>query len=83
MEEGKQPKYLSRYSAAVYLRAIYGLSCTPDTLAKKAVTGYGPPFRKAGRSVHSTAGLPPRDYRPKGRPCRTFGEGNPANEGLR
>ena len=102
MEEGKQPKYLSRFSAAVYLRAIYGLSCTPDTLAKKAVTGYGPPFGKAGRSalyeipdldtwaesligrkVHSTAGLPPRDYRPKGRPRRTFGEGNPANEGLR
>jgi len=81
-EDEKQPKYLSRFGAAVYLRAVYGLTCTPQTLAKKAVTGYGPPFRKAakaalyeipdldawaesliGPKVHSTAGLPPRDYR--------------------
>jgi hypothetical protein len=94
MEDEKQQKYLSRFGAAVYLRAIYGFSCTVDTLARKAATGYGPPFRKAGGwalyeipdldawaesligpKVHSTAGLPPRDYRPKGRPRRTF-DGN-------
>jgi hypothetical protein len=82
MEDERQAKYLGRFAAALYLRAIYGLSCTVDALARKAVTGNGPPFRMAGRDtlyevadldtwaesligpkVHSTAGLPPRDYR--------------------
>jgi hypothetical protein len=103
MEDGKQPKYLSRFAAAVYLRAVYGLSCTADTLAKKAVTGYGPPFRRGGRSavyeipdldtwaqgligpkVHSTAGLPPRDYRQKARPrCPDSEISRLSTEGLR
>jgi hypothetical protein len=90
-EDEVQAKYLGRFAAALYLRAIYGLSISAKTLDKKAVTGGGPPFRKAGKSalyevpdldawaesiigpkVHSTAGLPPTDYRPKGRPRRTF-----------
>lgn len=41
-------KYYRRADAAQYLRARYGFGATA-TLAKLAVVGGGPPFRKAGR----------------------------------
>jgi hypothetical protein len=43
------PKYLRRKSAAQYLREHWGLPRTANTLAKLAVIGGGPIFRKAGR----------------------------------
>lgn len=40
---------LRRSEAADYLFTNHGISRTPATLAKLAVTGGGPAFRKAGR----------------------------------
>lgn len=45
-----QPTYLTRKSAAEYLRARYGQGAV-QTLAKYAVLGGGPSFRKMGRAV--------------------------------
>jgi hypothetical protein len=42
-------RYLRRSYAAGYIRDIWGLPCSPRWLAKLAVTGGGPVFRKAGR----------------------------------
>jgi hypothetical protein len=42
-------KYLRRRTAAEYIREHWGLPCAHQTLAKLAVTGGGPTFRKAGR----------------------------------
>jgi hypothetical protein len=39
---------LTRANASVYLRERHGISRTPGTLAKLAVTGGGPKFRKIG-----------------------------------
>ncbi len=40
---------LRREGASAYLKARWGLSYTPRTLAKIAVTGEGPPMEYAGR----------------------------------
>jgi hypothetical protein len=40
---------LRRGSASAYLRARHGLVFAPSTLAKLAVTGGGPVFRRVGR----------------------------------
>jgi hypothetical protein len=42
-------KFLRRKDAAYYVRTNWGLPCAPQTLAKLAVVGGGPVFRKAGR----------------------------------
>lgn len=42
-------RYLRRELAARYVRERWGLPCEPSWLAKLAVTGGGPIFRKAGR----------------------------------
>lgn len=39
-----------RNAAADYLRTVWGIPCSPKTLAKWAVIGGGPVFRKAGRT---------------------------------
>lgn len=41
--------YLRRTAAAHYVRETWGLPCSSKWLAKLAVTGGGPIFRKAGR----------------------------------
>ncbi len=41
--------YLRRAIAAQYVRDKWGLPCSPKWLAKLAVVGGGPIFRKAGR----------------------------------
>ena len=41
-------KYLRRKEASKYLKEIWGISLNPNTLAKLAVTGGGPPFQKDG-----------------------------------
>jgi hypothetical protein len=42
-------KFLRRKDAAEYVRENWGFPCSPQTLAKLAVVGGGPVFRKAGR----------------------------------
>jgi hypothetical protein len=49
METPTRP--LSRREAAAYLLARHGIKRSPQTLAKQAVTGGGPPFRRAGHAV--------------------------------
>lgn len=41
--------YLRRTAAARYVREIWGLPCSSKWLAKLAVVGGGPIYRKAGR----------------------------------
>jgi hypothetical protein len=43
------PKFLRRKAAASYISQQWGYPCSPSTLAKLAVIGGGPVFRKAGR----------------------------------
>lgn len=43
------PIYLRRAAAAAYVREHWGAPCSVRWLAKLAVTGGGPPFRKFGR----------------------------------
>jgi hypothetical protein len=42
-------RFLRRKQAAEYISRIWGIPTSPRTLAKLAVIGGGPPFRKAGR----------------------------------
>jgi len=42
-------RLLRRTEAAKYVEEQWGLPCKPPTLAKYAVVGGGPPFRKASR----------------------------------
>ncbi|MCC8956134.1 hypothetical protein H8B02_22685 [Bradyrhizobium sp. Pear77] len=42
-------KLLRRQAASQYLFDVYGLSRSPSTLAKLAVIGMGPAFRRIGR----------------------------------
>ncbi len=42
-------RYLRRADAAHYVRTTWGMPCSPKWLAKLAVVGGGPIFRKAGR----------------------------------
>ncbi len=42
-------RYLRRADAAHYVREEYGFPCSTNWLAKLAVVGGGPVFRKAGR----------------------------------
>ncbi len=52
------PLYLLRVDAARYVRERWGAPCSPSWLAKLAVTGGGPRFRKIGRfPVYTRADL--------------------------
>jgi hypothetical protein len=42
-------QYLRRAQAAAYIEATYGFPCSRQWLAKLAVIGGGPVYRKAGR----------------------------------
>jgi hypothetical protein len=44
------PKYLKRCEAAAHVRNVWGIPCSPKYLAKLAVVGGGPIFRKANRT---------------------------------
>jgi hypothetical protein len=50
------PLYLRRADAARYVREQWGAPCSPSWLAKLAVTGAGPRFRKIGRFPVYTRG---------------------------
>ena len=43
------PLNMRRADAARYIREAHGIPCAPTTLAKYAVLGGGPAFRKAGK----------------------------------
>lgn len=43
-------RLLRRDAAASYVVETFGIPCSPRTLAKLAVIGGGPAFRKAGRT---------------------------------
>ncbi len=50
--------YLRRVPAAEYIKKKFGVPCSPKTLAKLAVIGGGPAFRKSGRfPVYTEADL--------------------------
>jgi hypothetical protein len=44
-----KPTYLRREQAAVYIQSNYGFPCSRQWLARLAVIGGGPAFRKASR----------------------------------
>jgi len=44
------PKYFRRADAASYVRESWGVPCSRAWLAKLAVMGGGPVFRKAGKT---------------------------------
>jgi hypothetical protein len=51
-------RFLRRKAASDYLRETHGFDRAPSTLAKLAVTGGGPVFRRAGRiPLYSTYDL--------------------------
>ena len=58
-EAAKLERMLRRTEAANYVTTIYGIPCSPKTLAKLAcVSSEGPPFRLAGRfPLYPTSGL--------------------------
>jgi hypothetical protein len=45
-----ESKFLRRIDAATYVTTRWGLPCSPRWLAKLAVVGGGPIYRKAGRT---------------------------------
>ncbi len=45
----QSPKYLNRKAASEYLFSVWSLRRSVNYLAKLAVVGGGPPFRKGGR----------------------------------
>ena len=47
---------LRRREAAEYMQEVWGVQISPNTLAKKAVTGDGPPFSKWGKWPYYTTG---------------------------
>ena len=50
MTGSRKPRYRRRVDAAAYVREEHGLPCSPAWLAKLAVVGGGPTYRKAGRT---------------------------------
>jgi hypothetical protein len=48
-QDGTADRYFRRADAAAYVRNKYGFPCSRQWLAKLAVVGGGPVFRKAGR----------------------------------
>ena len=52
------PRYFMRADAARYVREAWGLPCSRAWLAKLAVVGGGPIFRKAGKTpIYAPADL--------------------------
>jgi hypothetical protein len=49
MQSASIPQNMRRVDAARYIRETHGIPCAPATLAKYAVRGGGPAFRKAGK----------------------------------
>jgi hypothetical protein len=70
------PRYFMRQDAARYVRETWGLPCSPRWLAKLAVTGGGPIYRKAGRRpVYTSTDLDLWAQGRVGRPQRSTSSG--------
>jgi hypothetical protein len=68
-------KHLRRKAASQYLEEKYGIHRAPATLAKLAVVGCGPPFRRDGRiPLYSTADLDQWAISRLGAPMRSTSE---------
>jgi hypothetical protein len=50
MSQIESVKFLRRAAAAEYLRTVWGLRCSPSTLAKLSCTGPGPVEHRAGKT---------------------------------
>lgn len=73
-------KFLRRKAASIYLAETWGVNCAHGTLAKLAVIGGGPPFRRAGRfPLYSTADLDDWVASKLGPPMRSTSEAMPQN----
>jgi hypothetical protein len=69
-------RFLRRKAASEYLRDTHGLDRAPSTLAKLAVVGGGPIFRRAGRfPLYSTDDLDGWAVSLLSGPMRTTSEG--------
>jgi hypothetical protein len=65
-------KFLRRIDAATYVKNRWGLPCSPRWLAKLAVVGGGPIYRKAGRTpIYAPADLDDWALARIGRPQRS------------
>jgi hypothetical protein len=51
-ERARAESLLRREQAAEYVRDIWGVPCSPNTLAKLASLGGGPEYRRIGRHPH-------------------------------
>lgn len=49
-DNSRQERLLRRAEASTYLRETWNIPHSPETLAKLAVSGSGPEYRKAGRT---------------------------------
>ena len=75
MDQSKAQRYFRRADAARYVRETWGLPCSPKWLAKLAVVGGGPIFRKAGRfPIYTPADLDAWAETRIGDPIRTTSE---------
>jgi hypothetical protein len=68
-------RYLRRAEAATYVRERFGFPCSRQWLAKLAVIGGGPVFRKAGRTpLYAPADLDAWATGRIGQPQRSTGD---------
>jgi hypothetical protein len=51
IEATTNPRYFRRREASAYLREKWAMRCAEQTLARYAVEGCGPPFRRFGRDI--------------------------------
>lgn len=70
------PLYLRREEAARYVRENWGVPCARATLAKLAVVGGGPVYRKVGRTpIYAPADLDAWARSRIGRPRNSTSDG--------
>lgn len=70
-------RFLRRSDAAQYVQATYGFPCSRQWLAKLAVTGGGPVYRKAGRTpIYAPADLDAWASARIGHPQRSTSDGS-------
>ncbi len=70
-------RFLRRSDAANYIQTTFGFSCSRQWLAKLAVTGGGPVYRKAGRTpIYAPADLDAWARARIGEPQRSTSDGS-------
>ncbi len=69
-------RFLRRSDAAQYIQTTFGFPCSRQWLAKLAVTGGGPVYRKAGRTpIYAPADLDAWASARIGKPQRSTSDG--------